>query len=98
MGVCPQSFVEKNGIKYSKGSIVFCSIEDEVPVFGKIMDILVWSMGKCIFVIIPYVGDNFFNHYNAYEVRPDNSNYIFQTPDNLADHRTLSLSTSFSQH
>lgn len=77
---------------------MFCSIEDEVPVFGKIMDILVWSMGKCIFVIIPYVGDNFFNHYNAYEVRPDNSNYIFQTPDNLADHRTLSLSTSFSQH
>ncbi len=23
---------------------------------------------------------------------------LFQTPDNLADHRTLSLSTCFSQH
>ena len=35
------SFVEKFGTRYCIGSVVFCTIDDHTPVFGKIKDILV---------------------------------------------------------
>lgn len=76
---------------------MYCTIEDEVPVFGKIIDVLVQPTGKCLFVVIPYIGDKYLNHYNTYEVRAANFNYLFYAPENLIDHHTLSLSKSFSQ-
>ena len=35
------SYAEFAGTRYSKGSVVFCTIDDDVPVFGKILDIVV---------------------------------------------------------
>ena len=43
------------GTKYSKGSIVFCTIEDDIPVFGKIVDIIVILHDDCLFILHLYV-------------------------------------------
>lgn len=86
------------GTRYSKGSVLFCSMDDDdTPVFGRILDIIVVSLhDDCLFVMCPYIGSSFSAHYNAYQVHtPDVSQYLFYKQKKLTDHHILSLSKSF---
>lgn len=91
------SFVEKFGTRYSKGSVVFCAIDDDTPIFGKITDIVVPPSGDCLFSLIPYVGTYFCSHYNAYELNRLDQDCLLCSPKDLVDHHTLSISKSFSR-
>ena len=89
------SFVENFGTRYTKGSVVFCTFDHEVPVFGKITDIVLLEPDDCIFVLVPYVGSNFCAHYNAYEVHNTDELFIYRQKD-LIDHHLLTINRSFS--
>ena len=89
------SYAEFAGTRYSKGSFVFCTIDDDVPVFGKILDIVVLGTDDCLFVVQPYAGV-FCSHYNAYEVYTIPTSYLFYKQNDLIDHHILSFSKSFS--
>lgn len=84
------SFVEFYGTQYSKGSIVFYAVMDDVPVFGKIVDVL--YADNFLFVLQPYVGNSFCKHLNAYDV-DILDNVVICTPHNLID--PLSVHHSF---
>lgn len=87
---CRVSYVEKYGTRYSKGNMVFCAITDDLPLFGKISDILVLPSGECLFSLVSYVG-KYFSF--AYELHQAADNIIFNQK-NLID---LSLCKSFSR-
>ena len=89
--------MEKFGTRYSKGSIVFCTIEDDTPIFGKIADIVVLPLGDCLFSLVPYAGTYFYSHFNAYELHRMDQGHLLYSPKDLVDHRTLSISKSFSR-
>lgn len=76
--------------------MVFCTIDEDIPVFGKIIDIVVISHDDCVLVLRPYVGSNFCSHYNAYEVHPSHSQYLIYKQKDLIDHHTLSMNKSFA--
>lgn len=91
------SFVEKFGTRYCIGSVVFCAIDDHTPLFGKIKDILVLPSQNCLFTLVPYEGTYFCSHFNAYELHCMDFNYLLYSQEDLIDHRTLSISKSFSR-
>ena len=59
------SYVEITGTRYKQGNILVCSFDEEIPVFGKIVDIIITKFSDCLFILIPYIGINFHTHYNA---------------------------------
>lgn len=88
------SYAEINGTRYVKQSMVFIAIDEEVPVFGKVKDIIVVH-GLCFFVLVPYVGYNFCTHFNAYEVEHCSNQYIICKQEELIDHHLLTINKSF---
>lgn len=88
------SSADIDGTRYAKGSVLV-AFDDDIPVFGKILDVICVE-NKCMFVCIPYVGDTFYKHFNAYEVTQSTTHYIFCQQNELADYHLLSLCQSFS--
>ena len=41
---------------------------DNVPVFGRIHDIVTNNLLQCFFVLVPYIGYEFHAHFKAYAV------------------------------
>ena len=89
------SYAEINGTVYKKKTCVLHFFDEEIPIFVVVSDILVTLSGDCLFVLIPYVGNSFFPHFNAYEVWPNHSAYIVCRQRDLADHHPLTISKSF---
>ena len=42
--------------------------EDDMPVFGKIVDIIVLPTSECLFILAPHVCTKFNAHFHAFEV------------------------------
>lgn len=57
---CRVSFAEILGTRYSKGSVLLCTFDEDIPVFGKIIDMIAISPADdCFFVLCPLVGSYF---------------------------------------
>lgn len=76
--------------------MILASIEDDIPIFGKIIDIIITVPSTCLFVLVPYVGDCFCKHFNAYEVYSKPSHYLICEQKHFVDYHPLTLSRSFS--
>lgn len=76
--------------------MVLITFDEDIPIFGKIFDIIVTASGNCLFVSVPYVGNTFCKHFNAYEVYPNNSHYLICNQKDFIDHHVLVLCKSFS--
>lgn len=65
-----------NGITYRQGTVVICGMEDEVPMFGRITEIIVTPLQECMFVVTALMTIAFQHHYHAYEALPANTTVV----------------------
>ena len=72
------------------------NIVDDVPIFGKIIDII--AVPSFLFVLQPLIGDSFNTHFNSYDINMlDNDyKYIICNHDSLIDYHSLSTHKCFS--
>lgn len=89
---CRVSFADINGTRYSKGDLVICTMCDDDPLFGKLVDIVISQ--KCWLILQPFIATGFNKHFNAFEVEPQ-CDYIICQQQDLLDHHTLSICKSF---
>lgn len=89
------SYVEILGTKYQKGVVVLVTFDDEIPIFGRLEDIIVTSSGECLFVFVPYVGALFNRHFHSYEAHAVRNEYLVCHHKEFADFQPLSISHSF---
>ena len=89
---CRVSFADINGTRYTKGDLVICTMCDDDPLFGKLVDIVISQ--KCWLILQPFIATGFNKHFNAFEVEPQ-CDYIICQQQDLLDHHTLSISKSF---
>lgn len=89
------SYAEVLGTKYQKGVVVLVTFDDDIPIFGKLQDIIVTTSGECLFVFIPYVGALFNYHFHSYEVHAVHNQYLVCRHQEFADFQPLSISHSF---
>lgn len=54
-----------------------CGIEDDIPMFGRIMELIVTPHQECLFVICPPPTITFQLHYHAYEVVLTDSSVVY---------------------
>ena len=87
-------YAEICGTKYSTGNIVACYIEDDMPVFGQIMDIIVLPTSVCLFVLKPFVSTTFNTHYHAFEVSAVDYVLFYQQHE-LLDFHPLYISKAY---
>ena len=73
----------------------FCN---SLPVFGKIMDIIVTQRGECLFALVPHVTITFNADYNAYEVEPKQNCFIVCKQKDFVDCHPLTISKSFDKN
>ena len=89
---CRSSWVKIGGTVYKEDNIVAVS-SDLLPVFGKILTIVMIDVTQCYFVCELLITDCFNSHYHAYEV----SKHITPTPivicrqTDFIDHHVLGL-------
>ncbi len=81
------------GTKYCKGYMVPCYIDDDMPVFGQIMDMIILPTSKCLFVLKPFVSSTFNAHYHAFEVSPVQEVLLYYQHE-LVDFHPLHISKS----
>lgn len=91
------SYADINGTHYANQDLVVCTFDEDIPIFGKIADIIIPPSGKCLFILIPYVGYTFCSHLNSYKVHHITSTYLVYTQQELVDYHTLSLNKSFAR-
>lgn len=91
---CRVSFADINGTRYSKADLLICSMCDDDPLFGKLVDLVITQSNKCWLVLQPFKATRFNQHFNSYEVEPQ-GNYIICQQQDLVDHHTLSICKSF---
>ncbi|XP_065884437.1 uncharacterized protein [Dysidea avara] len=92
------SYAEYNGTSYSKGTVVICTLCEDEPIFGKILDIIITESNTCLFIIEPLITNCFNKHYNSYEVNALKHTHIICKHQDLADYHPLTMSKSFNQH
>ena len=56
------------GMTYVIGEVVVCAIEDDMPVFGKIVEFIVTPRQECLFIISSFITVCFHYHYHAFKV------------------------------
>lgn len=66
-----------NGATYQRGTVVTCDIEDDTPMFGQIIEIIVTPQNPCILVVTPLITIAFRHHFHAYEVLTTDSTAIY---------------------
>ena len=96
--LCRVKYVVVQGTKYALGYILLCYIEeeDDMPVFGKINDIIIKPQLKdTLFVLQPYRASSFNYHFHSYEVSPVDDVLIYKQTE-LADYHPLSICKSFT--
>ncbi len=87
-------FAEIQGTKYSKGYVVLCYVEDDMPVFGQITDIIILPTSVCLFVLKPLLSTAFNSHFHSFEVSPV-PDILFYQQHELADFHPLCISRAF---
>ena len=78
--------------------MVFVRFELDIPVFGRILEIL--SIDDCFFFSLELLVTEVFNpHYHAYEVCPSSSNrHEVVNVESLQDHHPLWAYQCYDQH
>ena len=65
------------GTTYRRGTVVLCGIEDDTPMFGRIMELIVTPHQECLFVVCPLLTITFQRHYHAYEAVLTDSSVMY---------------------
>jgi len=89
--------MQYNGTSYYKGTVVTCTLCEDEPIFGRIVDIIITESDTCLFIIEPLITNCFNKHYNSYEVHALQNTHIICKHQDLADHHPLVMSKSFHQ-
>lgn len=59
-----------NGTKYNLSSVLIIGHEDDLPLFGKVTEIIVTVSGEIVFQVNEMYTASYDNHYHAYIVTP----------------------------
>ena len=89
-------FAEVHGTHYARGNVVLCTFDEDIPIFGLIVDIIIPSSQDCLFILVPYIGYSFNHHFNSYEVQINSAKHLVYRQSELLDYHPLNLSNSFS--
>ena len=90
------TFAEINGTKYSIGTIVLAQFDEhEMPVFGKITNIVLTTTQDCLFIMSVYESTSFNTHFYSYEVE-GTGNCLIKTQDEFADYHPLIMSKNYT--
>lgn len=85
-------WVTVSGTTYRPGGIVVLSVEDFIPIFGKIVDVFVSEVNNYYLVCSVLTTECFCSHYHAYEITSSSPvSYTYVKQAHLADHLVLSL-------
>ena len=77
------------------GYVICCFFDDEVPVFGRIEDIITTSTGS-LFITSHYKTVTFNIHFHAYEVKHAHNELSVLRQEELVDYHTLQISKSYN--
>ena len=82
------------GTLYNVGAVVLTKFNEDMPVFGRIVDIILQESMKPLLVVDVLETMCFNRHFYAYEVKEENIRafYVCKQSD-LADYHTLSIYT-----
>ena len=69
--------------------------EDDVPMFGRLLDVCITTSNDCLFVFTPYIVHTFNKHFHAYEVVSVHGKHLVCRQKDFADYHVLSISKSF---
>ena len=87
------------GTLYRVGLVVLIKFSEDMPVFGRIVDIILHECTKPILVLEILETQCFNRHYFAYEVIEKNiRTFHLCTQSELTDHHTLSMYTPQNSH
>lgn len=87
--------MEINGVTYKPTCIVLLRYEDDMPVFGHIVDIFSFQNNYYLATEV-YTTCTFNQHYHAYEVKPTSTMQICEVKS-LKDYHPLWVYQSYSQ-
>ena len=91
---CRVRYAEVHGTNYAKGYVVPCYIEDNLPVFGKITDIVIIQSCICVFVLKPYISTTYNHHFHSFEVSLMDDIFFYEQNE-LVDFHPLFISKSY---
>ena len=87
------------GTLYSVGTVVLTKFIEDMPVFGRIVDIVLHESTKPLLVIDLLETMCFNKHFYAYEVKENTIRAFYLcTQSDLADYHTLSIYTPQNSH
>ena len=87
------------GTLYSIGAVVLTNFFDDMPVFGRIVDIILHESMKPLLAIEMLETTCFNKHFNSYEVKEKSTRTFYLCMQNdLADYHTLSIYTPQNSH
>ena len=88
-----------HGTLYSVGAVVLTKFIEDMPVFGRIVDIILHGSMKPLLAIDVLEATCFNKHFYAYEVKEKNiREFYLCTQSDLADYHTLSIYTPQNSH
>lgn len=62
--------------KYRQGSIVTLRSADDMPVFGEVLEVLVFDTSKALFLVRELETVKLYHHYHAFEVISPNKDIV----------------------
>ena len=86
-------YVQVASTKYMKEDIVVLSKEEDDPILGRIVQILITPDDQCVF-IAQCLTVAFYAHYHAYQI-VGTADTIVTTPNRLHSHQPLNTHTCF---
>ena len=76
--------------------MVLCHFEQETPVFGEVIKVLVTPLQECPFVLRPLVSDYYDKHFQAYHVVPWSHRTLVYRHCQFPDHSILHTNRIYS--
>ena len=86
---CRVCSAQVEGAEYRKSTIVICHIEDGMPVFGEIIDVIIAPLRDCLLVMHPLIPDHFDRHFHSYHVFPSMDHVLVYHHFQLHDYQVL---------
>ena len=80
-------YVEITDTHYRQGNILVSSFDEEIPVSGKIVDIIMTKFSECLFRILELIFT--YVHCNAFDVHADTTHCIIYQQRDLTDYHQV---------
>ena len=90
------NWIEVNGVTYKPSCVVLICFNNDIPVFGRIVDIYAFQNRFYLSTEV-YITCTFNQHYHAYEVTPTSTLHICEVAT-LQDYHPLWVYQSYNQH